>query len=268
MIDCVIITGPTATGKTKIAVNLARRFNGEIISCDSRQVYRGFNLGSGKDLCDYEENIEGRAVKYHLIDITTLNNRFNVWQWEQHFNKAFCDIKTRENLPIICGGTGLYIDSIVRGYKFTGPNGKEIIGGKINPLIIGVTMERSELRKNIKKRLIERLNAGMINEIESLISEYGRERVESLGLEARYCSLYLNDNLGCGNCNKSIKVCHTCNITNLIDVLSAKIGQFAKRQETWFRFMEKNGVKINWLNKNASVEEKIREAIGLIQKNI
>lgn len=268
MTDCVIITGPTATGKTALAVKLARRFNGEVISADSRQVYKGFNLGSGKDLNEYEAAGGECAIRYHVIDITTMDRRFNVWQWVQHFNSAFSDIKARGKLPIICGGTGLYIDSIVRGYKFTGAHGKEVTNSKISPLIIGVTMERSKIRANIKKRLIERLDSGMMDEVATLIKEYGAERVESLGLEARYCSLYMRDALGCATCNKGETICHLCSRDNLIMILSQKIGQFAKRQETWFRFMEKNGVKIHWLNKEGGLKERYDEAVQLIEKEM
>lgn len=248
--DTVVITGPTATGKTAIGVALARKFNGEIISADSRQVYKGFDLGSGKDLGDYCATKNEKSVPYHLIDITTLDVRFNVYQWVEAFKGAFQEIKKNETLPIIVGGTGLYIDALVRGYTFTGAGGTETATSLIKPLIIGITMERSTLRRNIKKRLVERLNAGLIDEIALLVKTYGAVRVESLGLEARYCSLFLRGEIKSKD--------------ELIAILSTKIGQFAKRQETWFRFMEKNGVKIHWLPKDESIDDKILSSTTLV----
>ena len=245
--NCVIILGPTAVGKTAIGVAVARAFNGEIISADSRQTYRHLDIGSGKDLEDYAESADGPAVPYHLIDITELPAEYNVYNYQQDFYKAFKDITERGKLPVVVGGTGMYLDAIVRDYQLVIlPENKklheeleatplevlaerliklqpdlhtkcdllekdrvikalEIIEAKkqgvdstsvqrpeINPLIIGTTLPRPQMWENISKRLRERLDCGMIEEVQSIHdSGISWERLEKLGLEYRFCSEYL-----------------------------------------------------------------------------
>lgn len=299
--NCIIILGPTAVGKTAIGVALARAFNGEIISADSRQTYRHLDIGSGKDLADYAESKDGPAVPYHLIDITELPAEYNVYNYQQDFYKAFKDIRERGKLPVVVGGTGMYLDAIVRDYQLVIlPENKklheeleatplevlaerliklqpdlhvkadllekdrvikalEIIEAKkqgmdstsiqrpdIKPLIIGTTLPRPQLWENISIRLRERLDGGMLEEVQSIHdSGITWERLEKLGLEYRFCSEFLQGKIA--------------DREELFEGLFIAIRQFAKRQETWFRMMEKKGVEIHWLQPG-SKEDRIEEA--------
>ena len=303
--NCIIILGPTAVGKTAIGVALARAFNGEIISADSRQTYRHLDIGSGKDLADYAASEEGAAVPYHLIDITELPAEYNVYNYQQDFYKAFKDITERGKLPVVVGGTGMYIDAIVRDYQLVIlPENKklheeleatplevladqliklqpdlhtkcdllekdrvikalEIIEAKkqgvdstsvqrpdIRPFIIGTTLPRPQLWENISIRLRERLDGGMIEEVQSIHdSGISWERLEKLGLEYRFCSQFLQGQIASKE--------------DLYEGLFVAIRQFAKRQETWFRMMEKKGVEIHWLDAG-SKEERIKQAKELV----
>lgn len=302
--NCIIVLGPTAVGKTAIGVALARAFNGEIISADSRQTYRHLDIGSGKDLAEYSEG--GEAVPYHLIDITELPAEYNVYNYQQDFYKVFKDIIARGKLPVVVGGTGMYIDAIVRDYQLVIlPENKklheeleatplevlaerlmklqpdlhtkcdllekdrvikalEIIEAKkqgvestsvqrpeIKPLIIGTTLPRPQLWENISIRLRERLDGGMLEEVQSIHeSGISWERLEKLGLEYRFCSEFLQGKIASKE--------------ELYQSLFIAIRQFAKRQETWFRMMEKKGVEINWL-KPGNKEERIKEASQIIK---
>ena len=307
--NCVIILGPTAVGKTAIGLAVARAFNGEIISADSRQTYRHLDIGSGKDLADYAESELGPAVPYHLIDITELPAEYNVYNYQQDFYKAFKDITGRGKLPVIVGGTGMYLDAIVRDYQLVIlPENKklheeleatplevlaarlmelqpdlhtkgdllekdrvikalEIIEAKkkgvdstsvqrpeINPLIIGTTLPRPQMWENISIRLKERLDGGMLDEVQS-IHESGItwERLEKLGLEYRFCSQFLQGKIATKE--------------ELYEGLFIAIRQFAKRQETWFRMMEKKGVEIKWLEPG-SKEARIKEACEIIHSHL
>lgn len=303
--NCIIILGPTAVGKTAIGVALARAFNGEIISADSRQTYRHLDIGSGKDLADYAASEEGPAVPYHLIDITELPAEYNVYNYQQDFYKAFKDITERGKLPVVVGGTGMYIDAIVRDYQLVIlPENKklheeleatplevlaerliklqpdlhtkcdllekdrvikalEIIEAKkqgldstsvqrpdIRPFIIGTTLPRPQLWENISIRLRERLDNGMIEEVQSIHdSGISWERLEKLGLEYRFCSQFLQGQIASKE--------------DLYEGLFVAIRQFVKRQETWFRMMEKKGVEIHWLDAG-SKEERIKQAKELV----
>ena len=302
--NCVIILGPTAVGKTAIGVNVASYFNAEIISADSRQTYCKLDIGSGKDLDEYVVN--GKQIPYHLIDIVSLPTEYNVYNYQQDFYKAFSDIKSRNVLPVIVGGTGMYLDAIVRDYQLVilpeNPElhkqleetplevlaarllelqpdlhtkcdlqekdrvikALEIIEAKkqgvistssqrpeINPFIIGTTLPRPKMWENISIRLKERLENGMLEEVQSIHdSGITWERLEKLGLEYRFCSEFLQGKIPSKN--------------ELYEKLFIAIRQFAKRQETWFRMMEKKGVKINWLQ-SESKEDRIKEAIDLIK---
>ena len=305
--NCIIVLGPTAVGKTAIGVAVARAFNGEIISADSRQTYRHLDIGSGKDLAEYSEG--GEAVPYHLIDITELPAEYNVYNYQQDFYKVFKDIITRGKLPVVVGGTGMYIDAIVRDYQLVIlPENKklheeleatplevlaerlmklqpdlhtkgdllekdrvikalEIIEAKkqgvdstsvqrpeIKPFIIGTTLPRPQLWENISIRLKERLDDGMIEEVQSIHdSGISWERLEKLGLEYRFCSEFLQGKISSKE--------------ELYEGLFIAIRQFAKRQETWFRMMEKKGVEIHWLNAGFKTE-RIEQAKELITSSL
>ncbi|MBO4639382.1 MAG: tRNA (adenosine(37)-N6)-dimethylallyltransferase MiaA [Treponema sp.] len=304
--NCVIVLGPTAVGKTSIGVQIAHKFNGEIISADSRQTYRHLDIGSGKDLAEY--TVDGTPIPYHLIDIIDLPAEYTVYNYQQDFYRAFKDIQSRGKLPVVVGGTGMYIDAIVRDYQLVNlPENPElhkqleatpleelaarllelqpdlhtkndllekdrvikaleIIEAKkagydttsierpeIKPFIIGTTLERPKVWENISIRLRERLENGMLEEVQSIHDNgISWERLEKLGLEYRYCSLFLKGELKTKE--------------QLYEELFIAIRQFAKRQETWFRMMEKKGVEIHWLSKNQDKKARIEEAFKLLQQ--
>ena len=286
-IDLIVILGPTATGKTKLAVEIADNLYGEIISADSRQVYRGMDIGTGKDINEYTRN--GNKINYHLIDIIDPMEEYNVSRFQKDFNKTFLKIKDRNALPILCGGTGLYIkavlmdfqipkikpDPIFRQYleKFTLKelinklnktsnklliktpldtkrrviraievainNNESVVQNKIknsiqNPLIFGIDYTREIIRSRITKRLYDRLKNGMIEEVETLISKgITHQRLDSLGLEYRFINQFI-----LGEISKE----------EMIIKLNTAIHQYAKKQMTFFRNMEKNGINIHWIS--------------------
>ena len=311
--NCVFVIGPTAVGKTAIGVRLARRFNGEIISADSRQVYTGLDIGSGKDLKDYI--LDGEKIPCHLIDICDLKREYNLFDFQEDFYSAFSDISSRSKLPICVGGTGMYVDAILHHYDmipFTEKPGdraeletkseeelkeilikekeklhntsefgdrermiKSILINRFNiseecrlareklrasrpllkPLVLGTTLDRTLVRQRISKRLKDRLEEGLIEEVEGLHAnekENGASwsRLEALGLEYRFVSEYLQ-----GKIESKEK---------LYELLNLAIGQFAKRQETWFRCMQKKGIDIHWLNQDMSVENRFLQACEIL----
>ncbi len=313
--NCIFVIGPTAVGKTSIGVRLADKFNGEIISADSRQIYKGLDIGSGKDLADYTLN--GKAIPYHLIDVCDLNREYNLFDFQEDFYSAFKDISSRGKLPICVGGTGMYVDSILHEYDmipFTEKPGerdeletkteeelKQILINekeklhntsefgdkermiksilinrfniseecrlareklrasrpKVQPLVIGTTLDRKLVRERIAKRLSDRMEEGLIEEVENLHvhkSENGAEwaRLEALGLEYRFVSDFLQ---GKYKSKEEMK-----------ELLQIAIGQFAKRQETWFRCMEKKGIKIHWLPQIMDVEERFKAACKIVEE--
>jgi len=280
--NLLTILGPTASGKTHLAVSLARELNGEIISADSRQVFRGMDIGSGKDLHEYGE------IPFHLIDILDAGEEFSVFAFQRLFLEAFEEITARGRLPLICGGTGMYLDAALRGYRLVEvPENRplrvelavksdaelatmlrELRPGQHNttdlterqrtiraieiaryeqqnnvaaepfPLIrsltIGIRWERSELRRRITARLGMRLDNGMIEEVQQLHSKgIPWERLDYYGLEYRYVGAFLR-----GEMTRS----------DLSQGLNSAIHNFAKRQETWFRRMERHGVNIHWVD--------------------
>jgi tRNA dimethylallyltransferase len=287
--NLIVILGPTASGKTSLAVRLAREFDGEIISADSRQVYRGMDLGTGKDLSEYE--MENRAIPYHLINVIDPVEEFNLFEFQRLLVQSFLDITGRKKWPILVGGTGLYLESVVLNYRlrkvgedrqlrerlavldmdalrglylsFAGnaPHNKtdmtdrsrlvraiEILSHardasdasdlvaypEISPIVIGVRWERSELRRRITRRLRDRIDAGLIGEVRRLKEEgLSWERLDAFGLEYRYISLFLRGIL---------------TEEEMFKTLETRIHQFAKRQDTWFRRMERKGVDIHWIN--------------------
>ncbi|MDQ1257820.1 MAG: tRNA dimethylallyltransferase [Candidatus Hydrogenedentes bacterium] len=282
--NTLVVLGPTASGKTRLGVHLASRLGGEVLSADSRQVYRGLDIGSGKDLGEYVVN--GAAVPYHLIDIAGLDAEFSVFDYQRRFFDAFEDVTARERLPVVVGGTGLYLDAVLRGYRLVETPGnpelrvaledlphdalmarlKEIKpdlhnttdlldrerlvraieiaeyardhapepGPEIRPLVLGTLWDRSELRGRIAQRLRERLDGGMIEEVRGLIDGgVPAARLELLGLEYRFIAEFLDGRIRTRN--------------DLFQKLNSAIAQFAKRQETWFRRMERQGVEIRWI---------------------
>ena len=314
MNNCIILLGPTATGKTSLAVKLADYYHGEIISADSRQVYKGLDLGSGKDLEEYvitDANSAKKQIPYHLIDIADLSQEYSVFNYQKDFYKVFSSIKERQILPLICGGTGMYLDSVIRGYELQEvPTNTELrlsLNGltmeelaerlrslkpdlhnntdlterhrllraieiaeyektpeaqqkkaqlparpNIVPYILGLTFPRDILRKRIKDRLRIRLKNGMIEEVDNLHKNgVPWERLERLGLEYGYISRMLQGKI---------------KPEELFSQLYIAIGQFAKRQETWFRGMERKGVNINWIPTTAqsSADEVFAKALDML----
>ena len=291
--NCVVLLGPTAVGKTALGVRIARHYGWDIISADSRQVYKGLDLGSGKDIADYtlheqlpDGTVQAVQVPFHLIDVTTLAEEYNVFNFQQDFYSLFRSFSTQGKMPFVVGGTGMYLDAIVRGYNFVPvpentalraqlaekslqelgemllalrPNlhnksdltdrdrllraieiqtfmqGAELPDRPaVRAFVIGTTIPRELLRKNIAVRLKERIDAGMIEEVQGLHDAgYSWERLEKLGLEYRFVSEYLEGKIGSRE--------------DLFEQLYQAICHFAKRQETWFRGMERKGVTIHWL---------------------
>lgn len=278
----ITVLGPTAVGKTRLAVALAGKFNCEIISADSRQVYKGMDLGTGKDLHEY--NYFGKSIQYHLIDIIDPTEEYNLFTFRKNFESAFNKILSKKKQPILVGGTGLYLSSILRNYSlkevdFHSDRKKELEKLNINKLnelllglnpvlhnstdllqkeriikaiiiaesmgkpqklnvsfdslVIGVVKPRDEVKKNITKRLKFRLENGMIEEVKRLIDQgVSKEKMDYFGLEYRYITRYLSGEL---------------NYNDMYQKLNSAIHNFAKRQMTWFRKMEKEGIKINWI---------------------
>jgi tRNA dimethylallyltransferase len=284
--NLIVILGPTASGKTKLAARLAKELSSEIISADSRQVYRGMDIGTGKDLSEYV--VDGTTIPYHLVNIVDPVYEFNVFEYQRHFFVCFSEISSRGIIPIMVGGTGLYIESVIKGYKmFEVPeshqlrdelekeemhalvsrllalnplphNTTDLCDRKrliraieiqefakaqdssfddnvpvIVPLVIGIRWERSILRQRITHRLKERFMSGLIEEVKNLnASGIQWEKLDFFGLEYRYVGLYLRGALS---------------YKDMFDTLNTRIHQFAKRQETWFRRMEKQGIQIHWI---------------------
>ncbi len=319
--NAVVLLGPTAAGKTSLGVAIAAHYGWDIISADSRQVYKGLDLGSGKDIAEYqiEQTLSDgtvckRNIPYHLIDIVTLDEEYNVYRFQKDFYDIFDDMTQRGTMPFVVGGTGMYIDSVVRSYNLVSvPENPELRAEleskdidelatmlrklkpdthtttnftikeravhaiesalflasdeykrrkaeldnarQIRPFVIGTTLERSLLRKNIEIRLKQRFDAGMIDEVRNL-HEAGIawSRLETLGLEYRWISLYLEGKVS--------------SFDELFDGLKHAIFQFAKRQDTWFRGMEKKGVTIHWLPSIPNKQAKYDDALELIDSNI
>lgn len=242
------ILGPTACGKTAFAACLAYDMDGEIISADSRQVYRGMDIGTGKDLADYTVN--GKDIPYHLIDIAEAGTRYNVYEWQQGFLDAYSDICSRAKTPILCGGTGMYIESVIKAYEFDGRTFPQF-----DSLIVGLDISRELRRDKISKRLRARLDEGMIEEVQGLINNgVSTNQLIKYGLEYKFVTLYLLGQL---------------QYDEMFSLLEIAIHQFAKRQMTWFRGMEeRRGIKIHWLSVDMPIEERIQQVKELWQTQI
>ncbi len=307
MKQLITILGPTASGKTPLAAALAREVNGEILSADSRQVYRRMDIGTGKDLCDYGD------VPYHLIDICEPGTKYNLFQYQQDFLAAYEDILHRGKQPILCGGTGLYIEAVLKGYRLSpvpqnpelrarlegksleeltgmlrelkarngsvmhnttdvdtaqrairaieiemgqtlgsndSPPSQEGIGG--DSLIIGVNIDRELRREKITRRLKSRLEEGMVDEIRALLdSGIPAEDLIYYGLEYKYLTEYVIGKL---------------TYDEMFRQLEIAIHQFAKRQMTWFRGMERRGFTIHWIDATLPMEEKVQAILQLFSQ--
>ena len=232
--DLIVVLGPTASGKTRYAVSLAERLGGEILSADSRQVYRGMDIGTGKDLAEYG------SIPYHLIDIAEPGTQYNVWQFQQDFLRAYADIRARGAVPVLCGGTGMYINAVTRGYDFSEKTplsaAREALpreGFPQKPFFIGTLVDRDTRNARIDARLDARLQEGMVEEIRGLLERgVPAEVLISYGLEYKFVTLYLQGILS---------------FEEMRIQLATAIHQFAKRQMTWFRGMERSGALIHWV---------------------
>ena len=299
--DMLTILGPTAGGKTSVAARMAHILNGEIISADSRQVYRGMDLGTGKDLDDY--CVEDKEISYHLIDIVDAGYKYNVFEYQQDFLKVYSDLKTRNVFPVFCGGSGMYLDAVLKGYKlikvpaneelkakleaktieelieifnsFKKPHNKSDTSSKkrliraieietfyhesseiddyfpeIKSLIIGVKYDRNSRRKRISERLRLRLDQGMVDEVKHILDNgVSAENLMYYGLEYKFITKHVIGEIS---------------YDEMFKQLETAIHQFAKRQMTWFRGMEKKGFKIHWLDGYASMKEKTERILDLL----
>ncbi|MGP1492936.1 MAG: tRNA (adenosine(37)-N6)-dimethylallyltransferase MiaA [Prevotella fusca] len=301
----ITILGPTASGKTDLAAHLAARLGAEIISADSRQVYRGMDIGTGKDLADY--TVEGHTVPYHLIDICEPGTKYNLFRYQQDFLDCYEDIRNRGVLPILCGGTGLYIEAVLKGYSLSpvpqNPGLRKALEDKsleeltamlvelktknhsvmhnktdvdscqrairaieietynltkpteerqcppIDSLIIGVDIDREARRRKITSRLKARLEEGMIAEIDGLLKRgIPAEDLIYYGLEYKFVTEHLIGKLSYDEMFRQLEIA---------------IHQFAKRQMTWFRGMERRGFTIHWVNAAQKMEDKVEEIMNL-----
>ena len=225
-VDLICVLGPTASGKTRYAVQLAKALApAEILSADSRQVYTGMDIGTGKDLKEYGD------VPYHLIDIVPAGSKFNIYQYQEAFAKAYADVRSRGAVPILCGGSGLYIESVTRAYKFEKQNGLPDEALPQKPYYIGTLVSREERVARIDRRLEERLEEGLVEEIQGLLKTVPAQDLIYYGLEYKFVTQYILGELS---------------YEDMVISLGNAIHQFAKRQMTWFRGMERDGVRIHW----------------------
>lgn len=302
----ITILGPTASGKTAVAARLAHDIGGEILSADSRQVYRGMDIGTGKDLEDYV--VEGQLVPYHLIDIVDAGTKYNLFQYQQDFTEAYNDICSRGVTPVLCGGTGLYIEAVLKGYALSpvpqNPELRQSLEGKtlpeltalledlkkkagsvmhnvtdvdscqrairaieietynlehatelrtmspIDSVIVGLSVDRDYRRKKISDRLARRLDGGMVDEIRGLLQRgIPPEDLTYYGLEYKYVTEYAIGKLS---------------YKEMFRQLEIAIHQFAKRQMTWFRGMERRGLTIHWIDAQQPIDSILADIKGLM----
>ena len=226
-IDLICVLGPTASGKTRYAVQLAKALNqAEILSADSRQVYKGMDIGTGKDLGEYGD------VPYHLIDLVPAGYKYNIYQYQAAFAQAWADVRRRGAIPILCGGSGLYIEAATRAYKFDKGNGVEASALPQHVYYIGTLVSREERVARIDRRLEERLQEGLVEEVRGLLETVPADDLIYYGLEYKFVTQYI---LG------------LLSYEDMVIGLGNAIHQFAKRQMTWFRGMERDGVTIHWV---------------------
>ncbi|CDD88365.1 tRNA dimethylallyltransferase 2 [Tannerella sp. CAG:51] len=303
MFDLITILGPTASGKTSLAVALAADLNTEIISADSRQIYKRMDIGTGKDLEEYK--YEDKEIQYHLIDICEPGYKYNLYEYQRDFNVVFQDLRTRKKFPILCGGTGLYIETVLKGYSMPQvPENKELReklkdktlteltsilktyktlhnttdvdsckravraieiaefyrnqqpeerkNKPLNSFIVGVDIEREARRRKISERLQMRLDSGMVDEVRALLKEgISPDDLIYYGLEYKYLTEYLIGRLS---------------YVEMVSKLEIAIHQFAKRQMTWFRGMERRGFSIFWLDAFLPLDEKIMKIKEQLKK--
>ena len=302
--DLITILGPTASGKTTLAANVAARLgNAEILSADSRQLYRGMDIGTGKDLADYV--VDGKQIPFHLIDIAPAGERRNLFQYQQDFWQAYDKITASSHQPILCGGTGLYIESILKGYRMVpvpeNPELRRNLQGKslqeltemlasmktlhnttdvdtpkrairaieiqqyyqehniteremprLSSLTIGLAINRDLRRQRITERLHHRLEEeDMVGEVGRLLEHLSPEDLIYYGLEYKYLTLYCIGKLS---------------YDEMFNQLETAIHQFAKRQMTWFRGMERRGTPIYWIDASQPLEDKVEQVLDLIRK--
>lgn len=296
----IVILGPTASGKTHLAVQLAHRINGEIISADSRQVYRKMDIGTGKDLAEY--CIDNQAIPYHLINILDAGEQYHIHLFQQDFQRVYQDIVSRGKTTILCGGSGMYLEAVLQGYEFTSIPIDEALRANLlqktteeliqifqenlseysqkadistrkrivraieinqflaqNPsfqiskpnipecIIFGLNPETEHRRISITKRLHERLQNGMIEEVKTLLGKgISAEKLIFYGLEYKFITQYLTGEM-------SYEI--------MVERLNVAIHQFAKRQMTYFRKMERDGLRINWLSNNLPFDKQLNEII-------
>lgn len=297
--DLITILGPTASGKTALAAALAHRLGAEIISADSRQIYRGMDLGTGKDLADYV--VEGQPVPYHLIDIADPGYKYNVFEYQRDFLQVYEEIRQRGRMPILCGGTGLYLESVLKGYRLlpvpenpelrarlahlpleeltrllatykTLHNTTDVDTPKrairaieieehyrhtpvdersfptLHSLIVGVDIDRDLRREKITRRLCQRLDEGMVDEVRQLLAQgIAADDLIYYGLEYKYLTLHVIGRLS---------------YDEMFHQLETAIHQFAKRQTTWFRGMERRGFTIHWIDATWPMEKKVAQIIN------
>ena len=302
----ITILGPTASGKTALAAALAYKIGAEIISADSRQVYSGMTVGTGKDLDDYVVN--GRQIKYHLIDIARPGDKYNIYEYQRDFHKVYAELAQRGVMPILCGGSGLYIETVLKGYSLStvpqNPELRQRLSGKtleelteilvdlkarnnscmhnrsdvdtaqravraieieeynlhhpssntefppVESVIIGVDIDRESRRARITERLRQRLEHGLVEEVEGLLeSGVSAEDLIYYGLEYKYVTEYVTGRTTRDEMFKGLEIA---------------IHQFAKRQMTWFRSMERRGFTINWVDWHMSMDEKLEYIMKLI----
>jgi len=300
--NLLVVLGPTASGKTSFAAHLATITGSEIISADSRQVYRGMDIGTGKDLDDYM--VEGKEIPYHLIDIVEAGYKYNVFEYQQDFFKIFSEIMSRGVLPLMCGGSGMYIEAVIEKYRLISvpenpilreelklfsdqdlserlkdmrtthntsdfENRKRLIRAieiaayykshpqkdldfpQINPCIIGIRYDRATERSRITSRLKDRLEHGMLDEVSRLSKKVDVATLEFYGLEYKYLSWYLSGKIS---------------YEEMFGSLNTAIHQFAKRQMTWFRRMEKKGHKIHWIDGELSMTDKLQKTTKILSE--
>lgn len=300
--NLLVVTGPTASGKTGRAVDLAKALDGEILSADSRQIYRGMDIGTGKDLVEYD------GVPYHLIDICPAGYKYNLYEYLRDFDNVYADVRRRGKFPILCGGTGLYVESVISGIRLPevpeNPALRESLRGKSlaelteilsqikvlhnvtdvdscqrairaieiqtyyrqhpdeavntephpmqNVVIVGVDIDRDNRRSRITRRLRSRLDEGMVDEVKGLLeSGVPPENLIYYGLEYKYLTNYLTGRMS---------------YDDMVKELEIAIHQFAKRQMTWFRGMERRGFHIDWIPWDLPKDEFLHEVMNLLFK--